>query len=88
MLGLSADTHVHHSISDGENAAGSTAEENRVMFSATFLGEQSRNKAGGGHVVVDGSQDCDLDAVLLPDRPRKVDHACVYHTSGMRLRVL
>jgi hypothetical protein len=52
------------------------------------LGEQSRNKASGGHIVVDGSQDCDLDAVLLPDRPRKVDHACVCHTSGVRLRVL
>jgi len=57
------------------------------MLSVTELGEQSRKKASGGPVVVDGSQDCDLDAVLLPDRPRKVDHACVCHTSGVRLRV-
>jgi hypothetical protein len=53
----------------------------------TVLGEQSRNTASGGHVVVVGSQDRDLDAVLLPDRPRKVDHACVCHTFGVRLRV-
>ena len=57
------------------------------MESVTLLGEQSRNTASGGHVVVDGSQDCDLDAVLLPDRPRQVDHACVCHTFGVRLRV-
>ena len=57
-----------------------------MMARVTVLGEQSRNKASGGHVV-DGSQDCDLDAVLLPDHPRQVDHACVCHTSGVRLRV-
>jgi len=57
-----------------------------VIEGETLLGEQSRNKASGGHVVV-GSQDRDLDAVLLPDRPRKVDHACVCHTFGVRLRV-
>jgi hypothetical protein len=53
----------------------------------TGLDEQSHNKASGGPVVVDGAQDGDLDAVLLPDRPRQVDHACVCHTSGVRLRV-
>ena len=58
------------------------------MSGVTVLGEQSRNKASAGHVVVDGSQSCDLDAVLLPDRPRKVDHACVCHTFGVRVRVL
>ena len=58
-----------------------------VMESVTLLGEQSRNTASGGHVVVDGSQSCDLDTVLLPDRPRKVDHAYVCHTFGVRLRV-
>jgi hypothetical protein len=58
-----------------------------AAYSATVLVEQSHNKASGGPVVDDGAQDGDLDAVLLPDRPRKVDHACVCHTSGVRLRV-
>jgi hypothetical protein len=33
------------------------------MLSVTELGEQSRKKASGGPVVVDGAQDGDLDAV-------------------------
>ena len=52
-----------------------------------LLGEKSRNQASVGDVVVDGSQDCDLDAVLLHDRPRHVDQTCVCDTSGVRLRV-
>jgi hypothetical protein len=40
-----------------------------------------------GDVVVDGSQDFDLDAVFLHDRPRNVDQACVCDTSGVRLSV-
>ena len=41
-----------------------------------------------GDVVVDGSQDCDLDAVFLHERPRHVDQACVCDTSGVRVQQL
>jgi hypothetical protein len=53
----------------------------------TVLGEKSRTKASVGDVVVDASQDFDLDAVFPHDRPRQVDQACVGDTAGVRVRV-
>jgi hypothetical protein len=40
-----------------------------------------------GDVVVDGSQDFNLDALFLHDRPRNVDQAYVCDTAGVRLSV-